>query len=346
MLQKDLKKICEVFASIIKNNPIRPITDLVEIFTKDGVIYFGSTDNITIIKAKEEDTKSNIDRAVISLSRLQKLVKLTTVEEVILTQKDNYVEFKGNGKYKLPIQVDESGGSIILPLVYPAVECERGIKIEDVQKAYNRSKIAITSDYNELNVIYITEDSIVATNSIVVAKTKMEGKLGLEMIKPYALQQLSSLPADMKVGLKGNNICAISDKFLVYIQNYPEQFPIDGVKPFLVSPSANEMYKTRFKVSKKVLIDAIKRQDLFKGLFDVPVVSLAAGEKLTISNNQQTSYEEIDIEKTSPCKIEVVTERLLGILKNMQDEIEIFLNSSSMGLEDEYGHYILAARGK
>ena len=56
----------------------------------------------------------------INLTNLIRVLKATTVEDVSFKRYNDYLQLKGNGTYKLHIQLDENGNEFKLPITIPA----------------------------------------------------------------------------------------------------------------------------------------------------------------------------------------------------------------------------------
>ena len=97
MKAKDLKELLEQFNNVVKVEPLRPVTSFVEMFCTNGVFRIGCTNGYIKVVGTLLDDKE-LDNVVLDRTQLLKLLKLTTKENITLTKKDSYVEFKGNGK--------------------------------------------------------------------------------------------------------------------------------------------------------------------------------------------------------------------------------------------------------
>lgn len=346
MQTKELKQVCEIFSNVIKCNKLRPITDFIEIYSKDGIAHLGMTDNRTIITATISNS-NDIDNAVISLRDLYRLVKLVQDEETTLTNKGKYVEIKTSGKYKLPIQVDETGNDIDLELDMPEMEKVVEYNSEDFKQALERNKVGVfTGDtHDEFQLYYNTGDKLVTTDSIVLACTK-DLKLPLENIQPFVIEQLANFKGIMSFSEVAGGYRISCSGFEVYMVNkLYEKFPIEMVSSFLNEDDFSEMFPITVKVDKSELVNAIKRQDVFKSMYEVPTVIFDITDRVTIKNTKDTVEDvlvnllpHVDIEM----KVRINTKILLDVLKNMGSDILLRLGKQAVCLQDDIGFYIVA----
>lgn len=347
MKTKDLKEICSTLTNIIKNDKIRPITDLVEIYAKDGTAHFGCTDNRTTIIAtiKEE---YDIDNAVISLTSLYNLVKLTSREDISIINKGKYIEFNGNGKYKIPIQLDEMGNELYLSLEMPDNIDYTVYKVKDFKNIFDRNKVGLFTGegHNEFTLYHIKGNTAVTSDSIVVASTK-DINLPQGDIQNFVVEQLSCLKNnEIKFSVVDNNYRISTDNFEIYMINKVyDRFPIEIVEPFLVNPcDNNDLFCNSFHVEKRDIIDSVKRQHIFKSPFDIPsIIFEVLDGDVYLKNVQDTSNEKLDVEYCfKNIKVKISTEVFLNVIKNMNDNIKIYLGNQAISLEDAIGFYIIA----
>ena len=341
----ELKKVLETFTNIIKLDKIRPVTDLVEIYSKDGYLHLGSTDNRTTIVAKIEND-NEIDNAVLCLSNFCKIVKLTTKEEIILSHKGKYIEFKGNGKYKIPIQTDEMGNDISLPLDMPDIGSNKeSFQPNDFKRALERNKVGVYKGdgHGELKLYYSNNGNLITTDSIVAVNTN-NCVLPKGDIQAFIIEQLSSLPEDMTLYYVDDGYVVETATYKVFLANkLYDKFPYDMVAPFI---DKNIFCGKEFEINKKEFIEAIKRQDVFKSILDIPSVIIEAKDnQLCIKNVNGTVEEPIEVHTMASVNIslKISTEILLGVLKNMNENITIHFAENILGLSDEDGLYVISA---
>lgn len=344
MKTSELKDICNMFTSVIKENKIRPITSFVEIYSKDGVAHLGATDNRTTIVATI-DNSNDIDNVVVSLSDLYKLVKLTTKEDITLTNKGRYVEFKGNGKYKIPIQLDEMGNEVYLPLEMPEMGDTVEYDSKDFKLALERNKVGLFTEdsHEEFKLYYNKDGNLVTSDSILVAYTR-NVNLPLYNIQSFVIDQLANFDGTLKFSEVDGGYRISHNNYEVYMVNkLYDKFPIEMVEPFL--SEEKDMFPNSVKTNKKDLLSAIKRQDIFRTPYDVPSVIFVVNKNISIKNRGNTVDEVLEVTNivfNKPMEVEIETGILLDVLKNMDDKLDLYFCEQAICINDEKGFYVIS----
>ena len=195
MEKKCLEKlICNIIRNVIKPEPLRPITDLVELYASDGVLHVGATDGSTrIVGTIDCDVEFN--NIVVSLSRLAKLLSLTTKDKVSLRVVDGYLQFKGNGSYKIPEQLNENGGKLSLNLSMPNFDAEPiEVDIDGLNTAITRNSLSLyAGDAQPFLSRYCCKDGYIITTDCATMCVS-RGTLPLNEMYPKMVQQLSYMP--------------------------------------------------------------------------------------------------------------------------------------------------------
>lgn len=344
MLTEQLKYVCEIFSNVIKENKLRPITDFLEIYSKDGAVHLGMTDKTTTITTMLESSDV-IEKAVVSLKDLTKLIKLTTTDNVSITNKGKYLEIKADGKYKLPIQVDEMGNDINLYLEMPEMKEITQYKSEDFKTILARNKVGLfTGDsHKEFTLYYNTGNEVVTSDSIVVACTK-NLSLPPRNIQPFVVDQLANFNVSIDISEVDNGFRIFCNGFDIYIVNRIDaEFPIDLVQPFIDETNFEQMFPNKINIDKASLVNAIKRQHIFKSVYETPTVIFNIDKELLIKNRKET-VEEVLATISNPMKmqVEVDTKVLLNVLKNMENDLILRLGTQAICLQDDIGFYIIA----
>lgn len=339
MQTKEFLKAIDTIHSLITYNPIKPMTGLVEFYAKDGEMRLGGTDGFTTVVVKI-DCDGDMENAVVSLPMLLKLVKFTSKESVSIKNKGKYIEFNGNGKYKIPIQVEADGSAIQLPLSMKPMLDGKEYSAEEFDRAVKRNKVAVyRGDEHEEFTLYHNKDGmLITTNSAILAITGSV-KLPIGDIKPFIVESLSKL--DGKI---------LMDNYRVRCENIEIQFnnkiwnsfPVELVEPFLSIRLTGAV-----GVDKKMLLNTIKRQSVFRNPFEEPSIKFCVeNNELWIKNTQGTSEEKLDICVDMEDKEAVVkTDYVLGVLKNMENELNLYIEDDFICIEDNIGRYIISVMG-
>lgn len=341
MQTKQWLDICTVLTSVIKVNPIKPITELVEFFAKDGVLHIGMTDGLMrIVTTMPVDME--IPNTVVNAGKLHSLLKYTTKQEFTLSHEGDHILFTGNGKYKLGIVLDESGNEIRLRLDMPDMSDEVSTSNpKDYQLLLKRNKLALATDDSMamLQRYGYVGDSVVTSNSLVMCSTKME-KMCYEQMYSALVQQLAQLPdiftwSATKQGLR----IRCGDFELFSVISCPNDFPFPAINSVLAMKLT-----CRLSVTQKVFGEALKRLVLFKDTIGTAVLFVSVlPNKFMISNTS--------VQEDVPCTIESLKEEIhikfnadtvLNIIKKMENETLVCeFNSAFIKLTDSLGSYII-----
>lgn len=336
MQTKEFLKAIDTIHSLIVYNPIKPMTGLVEFYAKDGEMKLGGTDGFTTVVIKV-GCEEKIDNAVVSLATLLKLVKLTSTESVSIKNKGKYIEFTGNGKYKIPIQVEADGSTLQLPLSMKPMLDGKTYNVDEFEKAVKRNKVSIYSgdDHEEFSLYHNRDGMLVTTNSAVLAITNGVN-LPIGDIKPFIVESLSKLDGKILMNEYRVSCENIEIQFNNKVWN---RFPIDMVEPFL-----NISLASPVEINKKALLSSIKRQSVFRNPFEEPSIKFCAeNNELWIKNTQETSEEKLDICVEVENKVAIVkTDYVLGVLKNMENELRLYIEDDFICIEDNVGRYIIS----
>lgn len=93
------------------NNKLIPITGLISIEVKDGVLTLITTDATNYLYVTDVVDGDDF-YAVVSASTFSALVARMTCDEIQLEIKDAVLQIKGNGTYKIELPLDENGNPI------------------------------------------------------------------------------------------------------------------------------------------------------------------------------------------------------------------------------------------
>lgn len=343
----ELKFVCENLSSIIKEDKARPVTELMQIYIKDNLLYFGMTDNVTKIVCKVE-AEGELFSAVLKIPNLLKLIKLTTKDVMEFNLKTDYIEVKGNGKYKIPLESDQ-GNEIHLRLDMPDTDEFITYSLDSIKKSIARNKLSVyTGDaYIEYAKYYCEDDLIISSDGMSVCATK--GCLFEKEVDPEVIDQIINLPVtEINYHKTDNGYYFKDNKFEYYTRSVAtESFPADVVMPYIDIKDDESMFGDNIKLQKSVLVDAIKRLSIFKSKFGIPSFILTISpECVTINDAQEKASEELMI--TEKCvnkvtSINLETELLLKILRSMESEIIIHSGfEDAVVLEDNVGLFVVS----
>jgi len=342
------KLICDVIRNVIKLDPLRPITDLVELYASDGVLHIGATDGSTrIVGTLESDVE--FDNIVVSLSRLAKLLSLTTKDKVSLKVVDGYLHFKGNGSYKIPEQLNENGGKISLNLSMPNFDGEPiEVDIEGFSTAMARNSLSLyTGDAQPFLRRYCCKDEhIITTDCATMCVSK--GKLPLTEMYPKMVQQLAFMPDKflfLDTG-SGYRVECGNIKMFMLLEK-ATGFPMNIIDPFLELPTTVE---NKVTIDKGEFLGLIKRAELFNSTLEtVPSVFISAsGGVITVHSKDEAFSETLNCTDTkiSDFSMRFSLKHLGNFLRKVNGNLTLYFGDKLMVIEDELGYYVLSVLGE
>lgn len=341
-----LKDIIEAVNRIILPNNVRPITSLMQIEAKDGILTISSTDNITKVVAKAK-TKDEIQPVVVNKSELLKLLKLLTVDFINIVVCDDHIKIKGNGNYKFPVQLNEYEEPITLKIdigeIKDPVQIQKKV-FADV-RLYNEIALCKNEAHPQYCKYYSDETGTYTTDSITIAK--FNAQMPQKEMLPYVLNCMCGIPAEDILYSVNDNIirvdCERNDityNVEIGIQGDEKPFPCEQVKKFVDDFLAENQIDN---IPTKELIAAIKRLEIFNTSFNNPVVRIFIDkEGLHILNEDRTSEEIIpgtDI-YTINSVVSIKIESVLNILKRMNDTVYIRFTRRAVLIGDKNVTYI------
>lgn len=343
MKRQELEDICVLFTKVIKYDTVRPMTDLVELYSTDGVCHMGSTDGTTRIVATLGCTEE-LDNVVVSLSMLTKLLKLNNSEDISLVDCGDFVKFVGDGTYKIPIHVDEIGDKISLNLSMP--KCDGGMpcSISAHNLALDRLGLSLYEGTATpmLNYYCNIENTFVSTNGAILGA--VYGEAYFKQTYPNILTQISNLPTDFIYNVvDGGQRFSCGNIEIFVLLNEPTDFPVAVVTPFL---DVSSMFKYKIDCTKQSLLDILRRADLFRDPFEsiCSIYIVVKDNVVTITNKKETCtdmlpYKFIDSEDI---KIKTSLDNMIKCTRKMEKDIVIYLSDKCICLQDSVGFYTIA----
>lgn len=343
---KLLQDVLGTLTSMIKYVNIKPITNLVEIYADSNGCHIGATDNITKIIAAIHNVEEPMDDIVVNLQDLYKLVKLTTKEEIEIKKDKDHIVLKGNGKYKIPLQFDEVGNEIKLPLSLVAFTNDVQLfQLENLQKVQKLQEFALCKDTNhsELCKYGTIDNKTIATDSFIMSVSNYN--LPLNEMNTNVVAQLCKLPFEVMSYCVSNSILRFantSEDIAYNGQIYMEQtkeFPSSMIAPILSA----DMYNTIIELQTKELEDIIKRLNIFQNAFNVPCVYF---EDNKIYNKDKTIEEIIsgEVKQKGDVNVVIKIEQLLNVLRRMDAQITLYLGKTAIKVQDTEKYYIISAK--
>lgn len=288
---------------IINQDKTRPLTDVCEVYAKDGMLHVGYTDKkISVVETYPCAT--DIDNCLVGLTEF-KSCKWDSIEET-----DNSLILNGVGKFTVPkIPYRE------LPIYIPS-----GITATDVDasKVFKRHKNFFAE---ELEAFLVTDKYIVSTDSDTICCTYQNSfPTGLYDVDFFRIlgELKNTYWAKTREGyyISSNNI-------QVFIKHTPIEYPEHIVIPLLTQPQRDD-----------IIINIRGFKELVKYFLACDEITYKQG-CLTSANVDIP----LDSKFNNTCTVDRKT--LSRVLTRLKGNIHVEVNETNVKLSDELGFYIL-----
>ena len=323
-------KLKDMVARAVKgsgNNKLIPITELIKIQVKDGVLTLCTTDGSNYLYIRE--TVSGEDfYTVVSTEVFSKLISRTTSEYVDLELTDSALKVIGNGSYRIELPLDENGE----PVRYPdplankanmdSMDHSAIIKRSTVSDivATLKTSLATTFEVPCYTGYYIDNDSVIATDTYKIGHMTTDGfSLGRVLLSPSVLDLLTII-TDENINVRNN-----TNYYLFDSDNCSIYSPVmDGVDDYAVT-AISDLIKTSFvsscSVLKNDLLATLDRLTLFISPYDKNGIYLAfTADGLQITSKAASGIELIKYQKkgavsefTCMVDVEMLTQEVKAI---------------------------------
>lgn len=288
------------------NNKMIPLTSLIGIEYLDDNLILTTTDgsnqfkvNMTEVQLGITEKQSNF-YTIVNADTFAKLVGKTTSEYITLENKENYLEFRGNGTNKFEIAINEEGEMVRFPDIENIQGTELAINLNDLQEAINVAKasVAKTMEVPCLTGYYISDNMITTDRQLVC---KLDNKLITEPIL------ISSEMAELLLLVEGNEVLELlkeDNNLIFYNANYTiAGKELEGKELYPVQPIenlTNLAYNNSIKVNKQELLNVLSRLSLFINDYDKNGVYLEfSNNGITLQSQKSNAIELVEaIEKT------------------------------------------------
>lgn len=315
----------------VKANPLLEISNYIQLVCdKDGSMRINATDgdnHITVFEDGEYD--ESIDY-IVKTDQFVSLINKTTTENVTLTAKENYLEVKGNGTYKVELVQGE---------IYPdhKIETNGALKIDDCV-AYNlkhglnvgKNVKSQTAADGCLFGYLFRNNHIITADAIKVNASDFDCQ-GLEVLIPPSLANLVQTLSSEKVNIihdvnnnsimfKSKNI-VISGTLMEGVEEYPES----------ILPMIEETQPSLCVVDTQEFLKALNRIGLFIDIYDMNTLQIAFVGDLITLQTVGGSVESITT-KDSPRHEDIVYEVNIKYLQDLVSSVD------SPTIDIEYGN--------
>ena len=279
------------------NNKLRPITGLMGISVADGELRIMTTDDDNYLMVKSKlDGVDEFD--VVVSTDIIKLIQRITSEYVVFAVDNNVLTITGNGKYKIALEIDDSGNSLRYPFPMPDVsEMDKiVVKTDNLNLVKNvcSSSIGIKSDTSCYDGYYVG-DRVIATNGEKLASVDIDlfaGKVTLispEMMK--LLDVVTSETVDVYYSEENKMIVFETDNCIIF---GPELYGIEEYDVDAISDLIELDYGYECEIPKTELLSLLDRVNIFVDVYDNNIVRMKFDKsKLTVQSLKSSAVEEI-----------------------------------------------------
>lgn len=317
------------------NNKMIPITSLIGIKVKGEELTLMTTDGsnqFRVIEKIDYDPLYGPQNfyTIVNADTFSKLVSKTTSEYIELENKENYLEFKGNGTNKFELAINEDGELVQFPEIKDNDGKELSLNLAILQEQIRTAKASVskTMEVPCLTGYYIS-NNIIATDRQMVCMIENQ-----EIEEPMLI---SSEMAELLLLVDNAEIIEIlkyENELIIYTANYTiAGKELEGKDLYPVQPIENLVkldYKNSVKINKPNILNVLDRMSLFVTDYDKNGIYLDFTEAGLIVRSQKSNAEEIvEIEGTLQpderfsCLVDI--EMLKGQIESVSsDTIEIY----------------------
>lgn len=283
----------------VGGNKLIAITTMIRLKLEGKTLTAYSTDATNFLKVSiGVSAEGEFDQVLNADSFISLLAKFTC-ENTEIECKENYVEVRGNGIYKMQIPVDENGNYIKWP-EYGFQSDSEPIKVE-ISKikrvlATNSKALARTMEEPCLTG-YFFSDKVITSDSYVVVVNDLNvfGGKKLLMTESYLRLMVASEAEALTFQEEGGVLLSKCDGFELFGRvlggasgkDYLGQFPEEPINRYI-----QEDFGAECKVSKSGLLEALARIQLFVGPYDKNKVTLTFSKTgIQIQNKAESGSE-------------------------------------------------------
>ena len=284
-----LQEIVNKVTRASTNNKMVPLTGLLSLSVKNGIINAVASDAVNYFEVSAECSATEDFAVVVKSDLFSKIVSKTTSEYITLELVGNALNFTGNGTYKIELPLDEEGQPIKYPVYWTMGDItESGtISLATVKSAIlaNKPSLALTAEAPYL-MNYYCGDNIVSADSYNICINKSKIFNTPVLLSPMIFDLLSLFTAEsIDYSFDGTKLAFKTGSMKLYakIQKGIEDYPVEAIMGY-----TEEDLPSSCAVSKSLLLAVIDRLSLFISDFDVNGVYLdftKDGLKVTSKNN-------------------------------------------------------------
>lgn len=270
-----LQKMVAKVINGASNNKMIPLTSLIGISVKKdlmtrekSVLTLITTDGSNQLRVNQEIDRADDFYTIVNADTFSKLVAKTTSEFIELENKENYLEFKGNGTNKFEITINEEGEMARFPDIKNIQGTELSLNLAKLQEAIRIAKasVAKTMEVPYLTGYYISNNMIATDRQMIcILNTNLVDEpilISSEMAELLLLVDDSEL---LELVKKDNDLIFYNQAFTIAGKELEgkENYPVQQIEGLLQTDYINSI-----KVNKQELLNVLDRMALFVTDYD------------------------------------------------------------------------------
>lgn len=269
----------------VSDNKMILLTSLIGIMLEDNKLSITATDATNFIQVIKDKVEGEEFAVTVRADVFNKLVQKTSVPEITLELTDDYLEFKGNGTYKLDLPLDENSDPICYPDV-PEVNGKKGkIQYTSISSIINANKpaLAVTMEMPCITGYYCGQQ-VLTTDSFKVAFSDIklfEGKPIL--LASEAFELLTTMnDENIEVNREGSKVLFKSRNAEKKMEVIVYTVELEGIGDFpaeILLAQLEEEFESSCRLSKSGLLEVIDRLSLFVNEYDKKGIYLTFTKK-------------------------------------------------------------------
>ena len=289
-------KLQEMVSKAVKgasNNKMIPITGLMAIVLKKGVLTLITTDATNTLKVMEKNIEGDDFYVVVQADIFSKLIAKTTTETITLTLKENSLEVKGNGTYNIELPLDEEGQLITFPEYKFDESVEKKvINLSTVKVLLNANKAAI-AETMEIPCLtgYYFDDKVITTDTFKVCSNDIK-VFDDKVLLPSEMVELLAIMDEEKINVQvsGNKILFTTNNVTVYGTQLDgiEDYPAEAIQAYLETE-----FTSMCKLPKSALLNVLDRLSLFVSTYDKNGVYLTFNNEGVLFSSKKSNGTEL-----------------------------------------------------
>lgn len=257
-------------------NKLIPMTSLIAIELKDGMLTLTTTDATNYLSLVEDRVEGDELYVAVQVDLLAKLVAKMTCDEITLEVADNALNVIGNGKYQIDIPLEDDGSFVKLPNPIDKFNQDKKIGTVDssvIMTALTSIKpaLATTMEYPWFTCYYV-KDRVVATDTYTVADYAKGFLEEAKLINTNVMDLLGLFVGETVIYVDGDKMLFDNAKGSVYavIPNGIENYSITDIEALV-----QQEFEYSCTVSKSSLLSLLDRISLFVGVYDNGKITLS-----------------------------------------------------------------------